>query len=58
MKKHSKLKKFLIIIGATLGILLVLALAIYVNLKSFTVKKVQITEGVAYEPTEVVHLTL
>ena len=45
MKKHSKLKKVLIWIAAILGIVFVLAMVAYINIKSFTVKRVQTAEG-------------
>ena len=45
MKKHSKLKKVLIWIAAILGIVFVLATVAYINIKSFTVKRVQTAEG-------------
>ena len=45
MKKQSKLKKALICIAATLGILFVLAAVLYINLKNFTVKKIQTADG-------------
>lgn len=45
MKKHSKLKKILIGIAATIGIVVVFATVIYINLKCFTVKKILTTDG-------------
>ncbi len=45
MKKHSKLKKVIICIVAILGIVFALATVAYINLKSFTVKRVQSDGG-------------
>lgn len=45
MKKHSKLRTILKCIVATLGIILVLATAIYINIKCFTVKRLLSTTG-------------
>ena len=45
MKKHPKLKRIIICIAAILGSLLILATVIYINLKSFTVKKMQSKTG-------------
>ena len=44
IKKHSKLKKVLKCIAVTLGIILILMVIAYINLKNFTVKRVQ-SEG-------------
>ncbi len=44
IKKHSKLKKAIICAAVTLGIIFILTAIIYINLKNFTVKRVQ-TEG-------------
>ncbi len=44
MKKHSKLKRICICIAVILGILLILATIVYINLKNFTVKAVR-SEG-------------
>jgi len=45
MKKHSKLKKLLICLVAILGIVFVLATVVYINIKSFTVKRMQTADG-------------
>ena len=45
MKKRPKLKRIIISIAAILGILLILVTIIYINLKSFTVKKMQSKTG-------------
>ncbi|MCR5249904.1 MAG: hypothetical protein K6E50_04795 [Lachnospiraceae bacterium] len=45
MKKHSGLKKVLICIAAVLGIVVALAAFVYINIKSFTVKRMQTTAG-------------
>ncbi|MBO6232151.1 MAG: hypothetical protein J6O50_16445 [Ruminiclostridium sp.] len=45
MKKHSRLKIVLICIAAVLGILFILAAIFYINLKSFTVKRIKTTDG-------------
>ncbi len=45
MKKHSKLKKVLAGTGAILCIVFVLVMVCYINLKSFTVKKIVTTAG-------------
>ena len=45
MKKHSKLKKVLICIAAMLGIVFALATVIYINIKNFTVKRMQTADG-------------
>lgn len=44
-KRHSKLKKVLIGVAAILGILLISATIIYINVKAFTVKRVQSAAG-------------
>ena len=43
--RHSKIKKAFICIAAILGIVLVLAAVFYINIKSFTVKRLQSTVG-------------
>ncbi len=43
--RHSKIKKVFICIAAILGIVLVLAAVFYINIKSFTVKRLQSTVG-------------
>ena len=45
MKKYPKMKRIIICIAAILGSLLILATVIYINLKSFTVKKMQSKTG-------------
>ena len=45
MKKYPKLKRIIICIAAILGSILILATVIYINLKSFTVKKMQSKTG-------------
>ena len=45
MKKHPILKRIFICIAALLGILFILAALIYINLKNFTVKRLQSTSG-------------
>ena len=45
MKKYSKLKKVFKCIAAILGILFVLAAVFYINIKSFTVKRLQSPVG-------------
>ena len=45
MKKHSKLKKVMKCVAIILGIVFALAAVIYINLKSFTVKRVQSKDG-------------
>ena len=45
MKKHLILKRIFICIAALLGILFILAALIYINLKNFTVKRLQSTSG-------------
>ena len=44
MKKHSKLKNVFLCVAIILGFLFILTTVIYINLKCFTVKKVQ-SEG-------------
>lgn len=45
MKKHSKLKKVMKCVAIILGIVFALAAVIYINIKSFTVKRVQSKDG-------------
>jgi hypothetical protein len=45
MKKHPKLKRILICIAVILGSLIILATVLYINIKCFTVKKLQSTTG-------------
>ncbi|SDI64430.1 hypothetical protein SAMN05421493_12123 [Pseudobutyrivibrio sp. 49] len=45
MNKHFKLKKVLICIAAVLGGVLVLVTVIYINIKNFTVKRMQSADG-------------
>ncbi len=45
MKKHPKLKRVLICLAAIIGIVFALATIIYINIKSFTVKRLQMADG-------------
>jgi hypothetical protein len=45
MKKHPKLKRVLICLAAIIGIVFALATIIYINIKSFTVKRLQKADG-------------
>ncbi|MCR5098180.1 MAG: hypothetical protein K6B14_04455, partial [Lachnospiraceae bacterium] len=45
MNKHSKLKKVIICAAAILGIIIILTAVIYINLKNFTVKRMQTADS-------------